>query len=116
MIYSNRFNVGFPNGRRLTDDVAALLARYGDTLLLELSYRSPAWPRKTTNDKPFSAEFPFLADPWPDKEPTPGPALSAKNKMKIALILCGVGVLVILAFVGLVAVIQKLLAKRPIQA
>jgi hypothetical protein len=28
----------FPNGRFLTDDVADRLARYGDTLLKELSY------------------------------------------------------------------------------
>ncbi len=116
MIYSTRFGVGFPNGRRLTDDVSALLARNGDTLLYELSYRSPDWPRKTTNDKPFLNEFPFLAEPWPDKEPIPGPKLSARNKVKLGFILVGVGLMLLLAVFGAVALFRKLFVKVPIQA
>ncbi len=64
MIYSSRFQVGFPNGRLLTDDVAALLAQHGDTLLYELSHHNAQWPRRTINDKPFEADFPYLAEPW----------------------------------------------------
>ncbi|WP_410965940.1 DUF4331 family protein, partial [Salmonella sp. SAL4438] len=78
------FPVGFPNGRYLSDDVAALLAQHGDTLLFELSHQHPngGWPRRTTNvkpflktteDKPMDAEFPYLAEPWPDKMPAPPP-------------------------------------------
>lgn len=67
LIYTTRRPVGFPNGRLLTDDVAALLARYGDTLLYELSYTvNRSWPRRTTNDKAFLPAFPYLAEPWPD--------------------------------------------------
>ena len=54
MVYTTRYQVGYPNGRYLTDDVAALLAQHGDTLLLELSHNKGQWPRHTTNDKEFS--------------------------------------------------------------
>jgi hypothetical protein len=119
MIYSNRFNVGFPNGRRLTDDVAALLARYGDTLLFELSYKSPKFPRATTNDKPFLEVFPYLAEPWPDSEVKPGPALSAKNKTIIMTALGLAFVVLILAVLGIwkfVEILRHLFVKRPIRA
>lgn len=66
LIYSALRPLGFPNGRRLTDDVAKLTCEYGDCLLWELSYADEiCWPRRTTNDKPFSATFPYLAEPWP---------------------------------------------------
>jgi hypothetical protein len=95
MIYSKRYPVGFPNGRFLSDDVAALLAQHGDTLLFELSHQHPngGWPRRTTNDKPFlkttedrpeDAEFPYLAEPWPDKAPAPPLALKPNNRAKLA--------------------------------
>lgn len=67
IIYNTRRPLGFPNGRRLTDDVAKLTCEYGDCLLWELSYgdvQIDDWPRKTTNDKPFSSTFPYLASPW----------------------------------------------------
>ncbi len=76
MIYSNRFPPGFPNGRRLTDDVAALTCATGDCILQELSYieaKGTGWPRAVVNDKPFSDEFPFLAPPWPDMAEAPPP-------------------------------------------
>ncbi|MBZ5560306.1 MAG: DUF4331 domain-containing protein [Acidobacteriia bacterium] len=76
MIYTNRFPPGFPNGRRLPDDVAALTCATGDCILQELSYVEGGWPRAVVNDKPFSDEFPFLADPWPDMPEAP-PAPSA---------------------------------------
>ncbi|MDO3387035.1 hypothetical protein QWI17_14410 [Gilvimarinus sp. SDUM040013] len=67
MIFSTKFSPGFPNGRMLTDDVAALTCKVGDCLLWELSLgdvRTWEWPRKDTNDKPFLSEFPYLAEPW----------------------------------------------------
>ena len=67
MIYSNRFPAAFPNGRQLTDDVAAITCKTGDCLLWELSFGDvhvEDWPRKTTNDKDFLSEFPYLAEPW----------------------------------------------------
>ena len=88
LIYTTRRPVGFPNGRLLTDDVAALLARYGDSLLFELSYTNPgppprkSWPRQTTNDKAFLQTFPYLAEPWPDRMVT-RPGLSRANKLKL---------------------------------
>jgi len=96
MIYTNRFGVGFPNGRLPTDDVAVLLAQHGDTLLLELSHHNGGWPRKTTNDKPFSETFPYLAEPWPDKPAAPPPMLSMASWYKIIGILVGLLVLLIL--------------------
>ena len=114
MIYSNRFNVGYPNGRRLDDDVAALLARYGDTLLYELSYASAKFPRDTTIDKPFLADFPYLAEPWPDSSPKPGPFLSPKNKVIVGSVVAVILLLVIFAAVGVWHVIRSLFSKRPI--
>lgn len=65
MIYTKRYPVGFPNGRRLTDDVALLTCEQGDCPLVESSYiDSDKWPRATENDKPFLKEFPYLAAPW----------------------------------------------------
>jgi hypothetical protein len=119
MIYSDQFNVGYPNGRRLTDDVAALLARNGDTLLLELSYKNATWPRATTNDKPFLPQFPFLAEPWKDSVGAPGPALSARNQTIIRIAL---GVAIAWALLGLWKLIEllvkfiRMLFKKPIRA
>jgi hypothetical protein len=90
MIYSRRFPVGFPNGRVLTDDVAAILAQHGDTLLLELSHHIGGWPRMTTNDKAFSNTFPYLAEPWPDKPPRQMPGLTSRNKWILLLLATGV--------------------------
>ena len=71
MIYSTQFAPGYPNGRLLTDDVAAISCQYGDCALLQLSYaESDQFPRATVNDKPFMQDFPFLADPWP-AQPAP---------------------------------------------
>lgn len=112
LIYSNRFNVGYPNGRRLNDDVAALLARYGDTLLLELSYKSPKFPRATTIDKPFLNDYPYLAEPWPDSEPKPGPVLSAKNKSKVMTAIGLAGLLVLLALWKVLDILRRICVKR----
>jgi len=125
MIYSDRRPVGFPNGRLLTDDVAELLARYGDTLLKEISHITGKWSpddathkdgRATANDMPFlcvspncdqtipeNLAFPYLADPWPEKKPKPPPMLTETNRTKLWLI----G----LAFVVLVIVENWIVAK-----
>jgi hypothetical protein len=83
MIYSRRpeYRVEFPNGRQLEDDVAYLTCMQGDCQLDELSFavkdpkkHADTNGRPTKNDRPFSDSFPYLAEPWPDKEPTPTPA------------------------------------------
>ena len=55
---------GFPNGRRLRDDVAARTCAVGDCILQELSFVEGEWPRARENDKPFLDTFPYLAEPW----------------------------------------------------
>jgi hypothetical protein len=108
MIYKRDIPVGFPNGRLIYDDVAAMLAQHGDTLLLELSHQhqNGAWPRRTINDKPFFqtteklphlAKFPYLAEPWPDKEPSPVPMLTAENQATLTII--PVVILIVLALI-----------------
>jgi hypothetical protein len=93
MIYSKRLPVGFPNGRRLTDDVAALTCEQGECLLWEQSYaNSKVWPRKTVNDRLFLGDSPYLGEPWPNKKPAPDPELTSKNKFLlggIAVLLLG---------------------------
>lgn len=75
MIYSNEFEPGFPNGRRLTDDVALLTCNQGDCPLQENAFiDTKQWPRATVNDKPLLAEFPYLAEPWPARPQTPAPS------------------------------------------
>jgi hypothetical protein len=67
MIYTNRFPPKFPNGRQLLDDVAALTCQTGDCILQEISFIEGGWPRRTVNDKPFLAEWPYLAEPYPEQ-------------------------------------------------
>ncbi|MDA8017667.1 MAG: DUF4331 domain-containing protein [Thermoanaerobaculia bacterium] len=74
MIFSLRNEPGYPNGRRLEDDIVAISCSTGDCLLQETSFQeSEVWPRITTNDKPFTGEFPYLAAPWPEKKPDSQP-------------------------------------------
>src|SRR5262249_29854805 len=66
-----RFPAGYPNGRLLTDDVVAKICAAGDCLAQEISFIEGGWPRATANDKPFLDDWPYLAEPWPEKpEPT----------------------------------------------
>lgn len=95
MLFSSRFPPGFPNGRLLTDDVAAQLAQFGDTALLDLSYLAGDFPRKTTNDKPFLARFPYLAEPWTDPAAPKPFQFATLNKLK--LIAAGLVLLVVFA-------------------
>lgn len=86
MCFSLNYPAGFPNGRLLTDDVAAMLAQYGDTLLYELSYQhqNGKWPRQTTNDKAFLKEFPYLAAAHKTGEEPKPLRLSTRNRWKLA--------------------------------
>lgn len=68
MIFSTRFPPGFPNGRRLEDDIVGLTCAQGDCALQEVAFMEGGWPRPVTNDRPFLDEFPYLAEPWPASE------------------------------------------------
>ena len=73
MVFTTTRPPGFPNGRRLQDDVALLTCAQGDCPLQENSFiDSNQWPRATVNDKPLLKEFPYLAEPWPFKPQKPG--------------------------------------------
>ncbi len=73
MIFTTTRPPGFPNGRRLEDDVAVLTCAQGDCPLQENSFiDSNQWPRATVNDKPLLKEFPYLAEPWPYKPQNSG--------------------------------------------
>lgn len=76
MIYSEKFPVGYPNGRLLTDDVVAQTCAFGDCLLQDISFIEGGFPRSTVNDKPLLDTFPYLAEPWPSKAEPPGPQRS----------------------------------------
>jgi len=66
MVFTTTRPAGFPNGRRLEDDVALLTCAQGDCPLQENAFiDTTQWPRSTVNDKPLSSEFPYLAQPWP---------------------------------------------------
>ncbi|MGB0723047.1 MAG: DUF4331 family protein [Gammaproteobacteria bacterium] len=97
MIYTNKAPAGYPNGRRLGDDVADLGCRHGDCLLYELSFsKDKRFPRATANDKTFGDEFPWLAKPWPDRTPDPAPELTVRTRIVLAL-----GALLLLALIAL---------------
>jgi hypothetical protein len=102
MIYSNRFPVGFPNGRQLADDVNAQVCTTGDCLLQELSFIEGAWPRATVNDKPFLDGWPYVAEPWPDKTEKPPPTRS------LLPLLIGVVVLLALVSWAVVEIVRRL--------
>jgi hypothetical protein len=111
MIFTTRTPAGFPNGRRLTDDVAALICEQGDCLLYELSYGiSKDYPRKTTNDKPFLKDFPFLAKPWPNREPTPPASLTTAHSVILRLLIVFAVGLILLPWV-LVVIYRRRLKK-----
>jgi hypothetical protein len=123
MIYKRNYPVGFPNGRLLYDDVAAMLAQHGDTLLLELSHQHPngGWPRRTTNDKPFNgttedkphlAKYPYLAEPWDDRDEPPPPSLTPTNQWKLGAILSGTILVIALVAVALDRLYRRWRRKR----
>jgi hypothetical protein len=44
--------------------------------LQETSYIEGGWPRATTNDKAFLDDWPYLAEPWPER---PEPAAPTRS-------------------------------------
>jgi hypothetical protein len=108
-ILSRGGGADFPNGRKLTDDVAKRLAEYGDTLLYELSYQSGRWPRATANDRPFQSVFPYLGNPHPAPDNPPEPfMISTANKLKLLAIV----VTVVLVWLLTAWVLALLLDRR----
>lgn len=105
MIYSDRFPVGYPNGRVLTDDVVAKTCSFGDCLLQEISFIEGGWPRATVNDKPFSADWPFEAPPWPEQKAVP-----AATHSVLPWVIFG-GLLLLLISWAIVEVIWRLLRR-----
>ena len=78
----NHKRVAFPNGRRLTDDVALLMRDRGDALLFEVSTaeaHADHVPRPTTNGKPFESRFPYLAAPNEDPKSPEKPSLRTRT-------------------------------------
>ena len=84
MVFTKGRASGYPNGRRLEDDVAKLACEQGDCQLYELSFVRPRSPeaerygkyaagRPTANDRPFLAEWPYLAEAQEEPNPPPGP-------------------------------------------
>jgi len=67
MLFTTRRPPGYPNGRRLEDDVAGLTCAQGDCVLQEVAFIEGGWPRATVNDVPLAAEFPFLGAPHPEQ-------------------------------------------------
>lgn len=97
-IYSSRFPALYPNGRKLEDDIAQIACDFGDCILKELAVSvGKIWPRPTVNDKPLSPEFPYLADPWPEKAPAPAEK-GLNPQLAIRLALAGAVLLLLLNF------------------
>ena len=95
MVFTSRFEPGYPNGRRLADDIVGLSCAQGDCILQELSLiDAEAWPRPTVNDKEFLSEFPYLAEPWPERPPMP---MERQLSNGALLALTGLGLALVLA-------------------
>ena len=103
MVYTDRFPAGYPNGRLLEDDVVAQTCGFGDCLLRDISFIEGAWPRATVNDKPFLGEWPYLAEPWPEK---PEPPPSTKSILPYII---GIVVVVMLVSWLIVEILRRLL-------
>ena len=77
---------GFPNGRRLSDDVAGLTCAQGDCVLQEVAFIEGGWPRKTMTDVALLDEMPYLGIPWPDL-PHEAHAVSWWGRWAVAVLL-----------------------------
>jgi len=100
LIYTSQQPAGFPNGRRLEDDVVGLTCAQGDCDLQELAFfEGKEWPRRTVNDKPFLSEFPFLAEPWPESS-EPAPAMRSVWPIVTAVSLGLAGILALVFALG----------------
>jgi hypothetical protein len=102
MIYTNRFPPGFPNGRLLTDDVNAIVCSVGDCLLQELSFIEGDWPRATKNDKDFLPDWPYLAEPWADKQE------AAPSTRSILPYIIGIGLVLAFLIWGAIELLRRL--------
>jgi hypothetical protein len=91
MIFTTRNPPGFPNGRRLEDDVAHITCEIGDCVLQELSFIEGGFPRATKNDKEFLPDFPYLAEPWPN-----APEMATTTKSIVPLIVTYVLILLLI--------------------
>ena len=99
MVYTNQFEPGFPNGRRLTDDVALLTCNQGDCPLQENAFiDTKQWPRATVNDKPLLADFPYLAEPWPARPQAPVPSCTPYIMKYVVM----PGVIILVLIIGLI--------------
>jgi hypothetical protein len=103
MIYTDRFPAAYPNGRQLADDVVAITCRTGDCLLQELSFIEGGWPRATVNDKPFLDEWPYLAEPWPEKAEAP------PSSKSILPYIIGIALLIMIVSWAIVEIVRRLL-------
>lgn len=75
---------GFPNGRRLADDVVDIALQVVEGELLGSA--NDLGDAVNTNDKPFGSKFPYLAMPYSGSDPAPHPApvpASAESKSLI---------------------------------
>ncbi|MEP5989334.1 hypothetical protein, partial [Rhodopirellula bahusiensis] len=89
MIFSRIRPAGYPNGRRLSDDVAKLCCDQGDCLLYEVSLaesHADHVPRPVTNNVPFLEQFPYLASVNQSARSLPDPALRLRTKVILGLI------------------------------
>ncbi|AWM40701.1 hypothetical protein GobsT_07670 [Gemmata obscuriglobus] len=106
-IFTRRHPPGFPNGRRLEDDVAKLTCEQGDCQLYELSFVPPRSPkvqeaakydagRPTANDRPFLDEWPYLAEA--QEEPMPVPVADLTTRTRIVFVAIALIVLAVFLF------------------
>ena len=69
-------------------------------------------PRRTTNDKDFSDDFPYLAAPSPDKKPAKPYELSMKNTLILLGVLIVFLAILVLALFQVAHLVRKLLGIR----
>lgn len=65
-------SVGFPNGRRLQDDVVDIAERILGGALRGVATASTLGDAVDSNDKPFSTQFPYVPTPWSGSEVNTG--------------------------------------------
>ncbi len=100
-------NAGFPNGRRLADDVVdielrAIACSYGvlgtvgpcDSATYNQFPNNALTDGLNTNDKPFLTTFPYVAEPFQGYEAMPPTGVSDAVKGGLAGLLLGAGAFV----------------------
>lgn len=101
MLDNQPYKQQYPNGRRLSDDVAEYCCQQGDCLLYEISLAEAhhdGKPRPKKNNLNFLDEFPYLAAPLEKPRKLPDAELTTRTK----IILWVVGIVLV---VGLLALI-----------